>query len=87
MVKKINNMDELLEFFSKVPDEATYMEVYIEMPDLPELEVIRNPIANLCKKVEYYKNAYSDDLTLKTFDKIKIVGVDYCFSMFKNIAK
>lgn len=85
MVKKINNMDELVEFFSKVPGEATYVEVYIEMPDLPELEVIRNPIANMCKKLDYYKKAYNDNLTLKTFDKIKIVGVDYCFSMFKNI--
>lgn len=85
MVKKVTSMEELETFFNTVPDEATYMEVYVEMPDLPEAEIIRNPIANMIKKLAYYKGAYNDDLTLKTFNEIKIVGVDYCFSMLKTI--
>ena len=85
MIKKVTSMTELEEFFDTVPDEATYMEVYVEMPDLPEAEIIRNPIANMSKKLAYYKGAYNDDLTLKTYDEIKIVGVDYCFSMLKTI--
>lgn len=85
MIKKVTSMAELEAFFSTIPDEATYMEVYVEMPDLPEAEIIRNPIANMSKKLAYYKGAYNDDLTLKTYDEIKIVGVNYCFSMLKTI--
>ena len=78
-------MEELETFFNTVPDEATYMEVYVEHPNLPEPEVIMNPISNMCKKIEYYKSAYNDNLTLKTYDKIRIIAVDYCFSMLKKI--
>ena len=85
MVKKVTSMEELETFFNTVPDEATYMEVYVEHPNLPEPEVIMNPISNMCKKIEYYKSAYNDNLTLKTYDKIRIIAVDYCFSMLKKI--
>jgi hypothetical protein len=85
MVKKVTSMEELEAFFNTVPDEATYMEVYVEHPNLPEAEVIRNPISNMIKKIEYYKSAYNDNLTLKTCDKIRIIAVDYCFSMLKKI--
>ena len=85
MVKKVTSMTELEAFFDTVPDEATYMEVYIDHPELPEVETVRNPIANMSKKLAFFKDAYNEDLTLKTFNKIKIVGVDYCFSMLKTI--
>jgi len=85
MVKKVTSMEELETFFNTVPDEATHMEVYVEHPNLPEPEVIMNPISNMCKKIEYYKSAYNDNLTLKTYDKIRIIAVDYCFSMLKKI--
>ena len=41
------------------------------------LEVIINPSENFNKKLEYYKKAYNDDLILKTYDGIKIVGFAY----------
>ena len=44
------------------------------MPDLPSCEIICNPYENLDKKLEYYLKAYNDNLTLKTFDKIKIIA-------------
>lgn len=85
MIKKVTSMKEFEAFFNTIPEEATYMEVYIDHPELPEPEVIRNPISNMCKKIEYYKSAYNDDLTLKTYEKIRIIAVDYCFSMLKKI--
>ena len=85
MIKKVTSMKEFEAFFNTIPEEATYMEVYIDHPELPEPEVIRNPISNMCKKIEYYKSAYNDDLTLKTYEKIRIIAVDYYFSMLKKI--
>ena len=40
-------------------------------------EVIINPNANFDNKLEYYKKAYNDDLTLKSFNGIKIIGFSY----------
>ena len=54
-----------------------YVGVKIKMEGFEEAEVIINPIANFDKKLEYYKNAYNDDLTLKSFNGIKIIGFSY----------
>ena len=55
----------------------SYVGVKIKMEGFEEAEVIINPIANFDKKLEYYKNAYNDDLTLKSFNGIKIIGFSY----------
>jgi len=54
-----------------------YVGVKIKMEGFEEAEVIINPITNFDKKLEYYKNAYNDDLTLKSFNGIKIIGFSY----------
>ena len=55
----------------------SYVGVKIKMEGFEESEVIINPNANINKKLEYYKNAYNDDLTLKSFNGIKIIGFTY----------
>ena len=54
-----------------------YVGVKIKMEGFEEAEVIVNPIANFDKKLEYCKKAYNDDLTLKSFNGIKIIGFSY----------
>ncbi len=51
-----------------------YVGVKIQMQDFQKPEIIINPRENFDAKLEYYKKAYNDDLTLKTFNGIKIIG-------------
>ena len=70
----LNNIEELKKAFKKCKELKRGIEILIEMPDLPSCEIISNPYENLDKKLEYYLKAYNDNLTLKTFDKIKIIA-------------
>lgn len=54
-----------------------YIGMIIEMPDFPCHEIIINEYPNFDKKLEYYKKAYNEDLTLKAFNKIKIIGFTF----------
>jgi len=54
-----------------------YVGIKIKMEGFEEAEVIINPIANFDKKLEYYKDKFNDDLTLKSFNGIKIIGFSY----------
>jgi hypothetical protein len=51
--------------------------VLIEMEGFPRPEVIINENANFDSKFTYYKKAYNENLTLKTFNGIKIIGYTY----------
>ena len=46
----------------------------IEMPGLESPEMITNPVENLEKKLEYYKNTYNENLEHKHAKGVKIVG-------------
>ena len=70
----LNSVEELENAFKKCKELKRGIEILIEMPDLPSCEIISNPYENLDKKLEYYLKAYNDNLTLKTFDKIKIIA-------------
>ena len=56
------------------------------MEGFPKSEIIINDNENFDKKLSYYKNSYNQDLTLKTFSGIKIVGFTYGDS-FETIEK
>ena len=71
---RLNNIEELKKAFEKCKQQSRGIEILIEMPDLPSCEVICNPYENLDKKLDYYLKAYNENLTLKTFDKIKIIA-------------
>jgi len=54
-----------------------YVGVKIKMEGFEEAEVIIIPLNNYDKKLTYYKDKFNDDLTLKVFTGIKIIGFSY----------
>jgi len=54
-----------------------FVAVMVAMPDCPKNEVIINERENFDAKLAYYKKAYNDDLTLKSFNRIQITGIVY----------
>jgi uncharacterized protein involved in tolerance to divalent cations len=52
--------------------------VFIEMPGFESPEIIINPVENLEKKLEYYKNTYDENLKHKYAEGIKIIGYTFC---------
>ncbi|HRR51174.1 MAG TPA: hypothetical protein P5252_05060 [Candidatus Cloacimonas sp.] len=52
--------------------------VFIEMPGFESPEIIINPVENLEKKLEYYKNIYDENLNHKHAEGIKIIGYAFC---------
>lgn len=52
--------------------------VFIEMPGFESPEIIVNPVENLEKKLEYYKNTYDENLNHKHAEGIKIIGYTFC---------
>jgi len=71
----INNLEKC--FFTASQLDKKYIGVLIEMQGFPRPEVIINENENFDSKFAYYKKAYNDDLTLKTFNGIKIIGFTY----------
>jgi len=51
-----------------------FVGVKIQIEGFERPEVIINPYENFDSKLEYYKKAYNDDLTLKAFNGIKIIS-------------
>lgn len=64
-------------FDKAIIEGATYIAVKIQMEGYPKPEIIINESENFKKKLEYYKNSYNEDLTLKAFNGIKIIGFAY----------
>jgi len=56
---------------------ARYVGVKIQMQGFEKPEIIVNQVENFKTKLEYYKKAYNQDLTLRTFNGIKIIGFTY----------
>ena len=54
-----------------------YVGVKIEMEGFTKPEIIINESENFDSKLAYYKKAYNEDLTLKTFKGIKIIGFTF----------
>ncbi|MEY8001443.1 hypothetical protein AB8U03_14775 [Clostridium sp. Mt-5] len=71
----INNLEKCFYEASKL--NKKYVGVKIKMQGFPKPEIIINENANLDEKFTYYKKAYNEDLMLKTFNGIKIIGFTY----------
>ena len=71
----INNLEEC--FCNATLKDKKYIGVKIEMKGFPKAEIIINDKENFGDKLTYYKKAYNEDLVLKTFNGIKIVGFTY----------
>lgn len=79
---RIGNLEKC--FFEASHKGAKYVGVKIQMQGFPKPEIIINENENFDSKFAYYKKAYTDDLTLKSFEGVKIVGFTYGDS-FENI--
>jgi len=72
------NIDNLEKCFYEASQKgAKYIGVKIEMQGFPKAEIIINENENFDSKFAYYKKAYNEDLTLKAFNGIKIIGFTY----------
>lgn len=56
---------------------AKYIGILVETRGTSKPEIIINPSENFDFKLDYYKRAYNEDLVLKSFDGIRIIGFDY----------
>ena len=67
---------EKLENCFKVAKETNqkFIGVLIQLKGFKKPELIINERENFVNKLAYYKRAYNEDLTLKTFNEIKIIG-------------
>lgn len=70
--KTLKDLEELFEDAKK--DNATFIAIIVKMEGFQSPEIIVNTNVNFDKKLEYYKNSYNDDLTLKAFNGIKILA-------------
>jgi len=62
-----------------------YVGVKIQVEDFEKSEIIISHAANFDRKLETYRRAYNEDLTMKNMDdKYKILGFTYANS-FKGI--
>ena len=58
-----------------------FIGVLIQMQGFEKPELIINQSENFDTKLAYYKKAYNEDLTLKTFNGIKIIGYAFGTSL------
>ena len=79
---KFENLEKC--FYEASRQDKKYVGVKIQMQGFPKAEIIINENENFDSKLDYYKKAYNEDLTLKTFNGIRIVGFTYGDS-FKDI--
>ena len=57
--------------------ERKYIGVQIAMEGFTKSEIIINESENFDSKLAYYKKAYNEDLTLKAFNGIRIIGFTF----------
>lgn len=75
---QLNTMNDLEKIVNKAIEVNEPLGLFIEMPDFPQPELIINPVANLEKKLEYYKKTYNQNLEHKHAKGIKITGYTFC---------
>ena len=69
------NMEQLEHCFNVAKETLSkYVAVKIQMQGFEKPEIIVNENGNFDTKLAYYKKAYDENLVLKTFNGIKIIG-------------
>ena len=70
-------MNDLEDIVSKAIELDNPLGLVIEMSGFPKPELIVNPVENLEKKLEYWKNTYDDNLEHKHAKGIKIIAYTF----------
>ena len=77
-INKILTMTELQDvFYRAIELKEKYIGVRVETQGCSKPEIIINPNRNFTFKLDYYKELFNDDLTLKAYDGVKITGFMY----------
>lgn len=73
-------------FNNAIKFKKRYVGIVIKMDGFEKPELIINITDNFQEKLEYYKRAYNEDLTLKSFNGIKIVDfvASDCISVIES---
>lgn len=77
MEMELKTMSDLEEIVRVAINNGEPLGLLIEMPGFEMPELITNPVVNLEKKLDYYKNTYGKDLEHKHAKGIKIVGYTF----------
>lgn len=82
------NMEDLIRCFECAKKNGSkYVGVKIQTEGFKKEEIIINPRENFDMKLEYYKSAYNDNLTLKSApSKIRIVAFTFA-NNYEEVAK
>lgn len=78
-MKHIKELEEC--FINAVKENKNYVGVLVEMQGFEAPELIINGRANFETKLAYYLKAYNEDLTLKTFNGIRILACNSGYSL------
>ena len=79
-VEKMKSKKEIfLDYLKKHKGSYSMFYVIIETLGSTHAELIVNPYSNYEKKADYYDKSYDDDLVLKAYNGIKIIGYDVCY--------
>ncbi len=62
-------------FISAMENDYNYIAVYVKVKNSKSFEIIINKKSNFKSKLQYYVDAYDDDLKLKTCNDIQILNV------------
>lgn len=74
---ELRSMEDLKNIVDLAIRENEPLGLLIEMPDFEQPELIINPVANLEKKLEYYKKTYDEKLEHKHAKGIRIIGYTF----------
>lgn len=72
---KINELEEL--FKEAIRGNYNYIGIVISLEDYTDDEVVIITRSNMEKKLEFYKERYTENLTMKTNENIKIIDCYY----------
>lgn len=64
-------------FYEASVHDKKYVGILVRMEGFSKPEIIINENENFDLKFAYYKKAYTEDLILKTYNGIKIIGFTY----------
>ena len=78
VASNISTLNELTEIFDQaIKNNANYIGVCVKTEGYDEPEIIINPKKNFKDKLNYYKNAYNNDLVLNTYSGVSIIGCEF----------
>ena len=72
---RIQNLENCLQSAKELG--YNYVAVKVDMKGFEKPEIIINSKENFEEKLEYYKKAYDENLILRSFNGIRIVGFTY----------